>query len=151
MPFNEPIEQRYNDLLRQRLALKGELALLKKTKEAELAAERSSRYKMLLGLLLLPLFTFLCNQKTTPSVYEHKIAVQRDSIQQLLDEKTQLLKTEKDSIRYVIQKGDMLISLGQLFYNDSTAGYQIGKDNGFTSDRQHRKLVIGDTLTIHFR
>ena len=151
MSFNEPIEQRYNDLLKQRLALKGELALLKKTKEGEIAAERRSRYKMLLGLLLLPLFTFLCNQKTPPSVYEHKIAVQRDSIQQLLDDTALLLKTEKDSIRYVIQKGDMLISLGQLFYNDSTAGYQIGKDNGFTTERQHRKLVIGDTLTIHFR
>jgi hypothetical protein len=151
MSFNEPIEQRYNDLLKQRLALKGELALLKQTKEAELAAERSSRYKMLLGLLLLPLFTLVCNRKTPPSVYEHKIAVQRDSIQQLLDEKAELIKTEKDSIRYVIQKGDMLIALGQMFYNDSTAGYQIGKDNGFTTERQHRNLVIGDTLTIHFR
>ncbi|MDZ7877021.1 MAG: hypothetical protein U5L45_05090 [Saprospiraceae bacterium] len=151
MSFNEPIEQRYNDLLKQRLELKGEIALLKHTKEAELVIERRSRYKMLLSLLLLPLFTFVCNRKIPSSVYEHKIAVQRDSIQQLLDEKALLLKTQKDSIRYVIQKGDMLIALGQLFYNDSTAGYQIGKDNGFVTQQQHENLVIGDTLTIRFR
>ena len=151
MSFNEPIEQRYNDLLKQRLALKGELALLKKTKEGEIAAERWSRYKMLLGLLLLPLFTFLCNQKTPPSVYEHKIALKSDSIQQLLIEKDNLIRTKKDSIKYVIKQGDMLTTLGYLFFNDAEAGYQIGKDNGFTTEKQHKKLVIGDTLTIRFR
>jgi hypothetical protein len=151
MSFDEPIEHRYNDLLKQRLALEGQLAMLRKNQEAELAAERRSRYKMLLWLLLLPLFTFLCNQKTPPSVYEHQIAVQRDSIKQLLNEQENIKKTQKESIKYVIQQGDMLISLGQLFYNDSTAGYQIGKDNGFTTDKQHRKLVIGDTLNIYFR
>ena len=151
MSFDEPIEQRYNDLLRQRIALEGELALLRKNQELELATERRSRYKMLLGILLLPLFTFVCNQKTTPSVYEHQIAVKSDSIKLLLNEQEGFRKTEKDSIRYKIREGDMLISLGKLFYNDSTAGYQIGRDNGFTTERQHRKLVIGDTLTIHFR
>ena len=151
MSFDEPIEQRYNDLLRQRLALEGELAMLRKNQEVELAAERSSRYKFLLGILLLPLFTFVCNRKTDPSVYEQQIAVKSDSIKLLLNEQLGYKLTEKDAIRYVIRQGDMLVSLGQLFYNDSTAGYQIGKDNGFTTERQHRKLVIGDTLMIHFR
>ena len=151
MIFDEPIEKRYNDLLKQRISLEGELAMLRKTKEAELAAERSSRYKMLLGLLLLPLFTFVCNQKTPPSVYEHKIALKSDSIQQLLIEKDNLIRTKKDSIKYVIKQGDMLTTLGYLFFNDAEAGYQIGKDNGFTTEKPHKKLVIGDTLTIHFR
>jgi hypothetical protein len=151
MSFDEPIEQRYNDLLRQRIALEGELAMLRKNQEIELAAERSSRYKFLLAILLLPLCTFVCNRKTDPSVYEYQIAVKSDSIKQLLSEQQGFKLTEKDSIHYVIQQGDMLISLGQLFYNDSTAGYQIGKDNGFSTERQYRKLLIGDTLTIHFR
>jgi hypothetical protein len=151
MSFDEPIEQRYNDVLRQRIALEGEIAMLRKNQELELAAERSSRYKFLLGILLLPLFTFVCNRKTDPSVYEHQIAVKSDSIKLLLDEHKGFRLTEKDSIHYIVRQGDMLIGLGQLFYNDSTAGYQIGKDNGFSTERQHRKLVIGDTLTIHFR
>ena len=151
MSFDEPIEHRYNDLLKQRIALEGQLAMLRKNQEAELAAERRSRYKMLLWILLLPLFTFLCNKKTPPSVYEHKIAVQRDSIKLLLNEVQNINKTKKNTIKYTIQQGDMLISLGQLFYNDSTAGYQIGRDNGFITNEQHRQLVIGDTLTIYFR
>ncbi len=151
MIFDEPIEKRFNDLLKQRIALEGELAMLHKNKDLELAAERRSRYKMLLGLMLLPLLTFLCQQKTPPSVYEHKIALKSDSIQQLLTEKNDLMRTKKDSIKYVIQKGDMLISLGKMFYNDSVAGYQIGKDNGFTTEKQYRQLVIGDTLKIYFR
>jgi hypothetical protein len=151
MKFEEPIEKRYNDLLKQRIALEGELVVLRKNNELELAAERKSRYKMLLGLLLLPLFTFVCNRKTDPSVYEHKIALKTDSIQQLLMEKDHLLTTKSDSIKYVVKEGDMLVSLGQLFFNDPKAGYQIGKDNGFDTEKQYRKLVIGDTLTIHFR
>jgi hypothetical protein len=151
MIFDEPIEKRYNDLLKQRIALEGELAMLQKNAASELAAERSSRYKMLLGLLLLPLLTFVCNTKEDPSVSAHKIAVKADSIQQLLMEKDNLLTTKKDSIKYVIKEGDMLVSLGQLFFNDPKAGYQIGKDNGFDTEKQYRKLVVGDTLTIRFR
>ncbi len=148
MLFNEPIEQRYNDLLKQRIALEGELALLRKTSVSELSAESRSRYKMLLGVLLLPVLTFLCNSKKDPSVYEHQIAVQRDSIELL---KTAVAKAQKAPLKYVVKKGDMLVSLGHLFFNDSTAGYKIGQDNGFTSAEQHKKLVIGDTLTIRFQ
>jgi hypothetical protein len=93
----------------------------------------------------------VCNKKTDPSVYEHKLAIKSDSIQQLLMDKDNLIKTQKDSIKYVVKQGDMLYSLGQLFFNDNKAGYQIGKDNGFTTENQYKKLVIGDTLTIHFR
>jgi hypothetical protein len=145
MLFNEPIQQRYNDLLKQRIALEGELALLRKSKDAELAIERRSRYKMLLGLLLLPLLTFLCKPKMDPSVYDRKIALQRDSIELL---KSDLEKSKQKSFKYVVKKGDMLVTLGQLFFNDAQMGYKIGQDNGFTSDEQHKKLVIGDTLTI---
>jgi hypothetical protein len=79
------------------------------------------------------------------------MALKTDSIQQLLMEKDNLLRTKKDSIQYVIKEGDMLVSLGQLFFNDPKAGYQIGKDNGFDTEKQYRKLVVGDTLTIRFR
>ena len=60
-------------------------------------------------------------------------------------------KVKKDSVQYIIRKGDMLISLGNLFFNDPDAGYQIGIDNGITSKEQQYNLNEGDTLTIHYR
>jgi hypothetical protein len=151
MSFNEPIEQRFNDLLKQRVALEGELALLRKNQTETLAAERRGFYKILLIVLLLPLLTFLCKPKVDPSVLTHQIAEKRDSIDLLLGENAHLSATRKASVKYVIKQGDMLVSLGYLFYNDSTAGYQIGRDNGLKTEQQHRKLTVGDTLTVNFR
>ena len=45
----------------------------------------------------------------------------------------------------------MLITLGNLFFNDPAAGYQIGMDNGISSKEQQYNLIPGDTLTIHYR
>ena len=146
--FNEPIEERYNDVLRQRVALEGQLSLLKSNHQQELkiAHKRSNRYLLL--LLLLPLTTLLCKKKIDPSVYERQLTAQRDSIQQITQDLV-LEKNRKHTIKYVIRKGDMLTSLGELFFNNRESGYQIGLDNGIKTEYQLYHLVPGDTLLIN--
>ncbi len=146
--FNEPIEERYNDVLRQRVALEGQLSLLKSNHQQELkiAHKRSNRYLLL--LLLLPLTTLLCKKKIDPSVYERQLTAQRDSIQQITRDLV-LEKEKKHTIKYVIRKGDVLTSLGELFFNNREAGYQIGLDNGINTEYQLYHLVPGDTLLIN--
>ena len=60
-----------------------------------------------------------------------------------------LEKNKKHSFKYAIKKGDMLTSLGQQFFNNKDAGYQIGKDNGITTNYQEFHLTPGDTLLIN--
>ncbi len=152
--LNEPIEEKYNEVLRKRIALEGEIAMMRRNHEAELHQSDKRSYRYLWLLLILPLTTLLCRKKIDPSVYERQIVAQRDSIQQLSQLKQQMEALEKTSVRkvkYVIQKGDDLAKIGDLFFNDIKTGYQIGKDNNLYSDFQHQHLNPGDTLVIKFR
>ena len=149
--FQEPFEDRYNDLLKKRVALEGQLALLRLQADTERAKVRS---KNKLSLFLLLILAFLCliyGKKRYITPLEQKIALQQDSMTKLKNEITIAQKVKKDSIRYVIRKGDMLITLGHLFFNDPAQGYQIGIDNGISSKQQQYNLTPGDTLTIHYR
>ena len=149
--FQEPLEERYNDLLKQRVALEGKLAISQHQAETELAKARSKNKRYLFLLILLPLLTFWYNKTQYIKPLEQKTALQQDSIAKLKNEIADIKKVKKDSIRYVIQKGDMLVTLGNLFFNDPAFGYQIGLDNGITSKEQQYNLILGDTLTIHYR
>ncbi len=152
--LNEPLQERYNELLRKRIALEGEIAMMRRNHEVELRQSDKRSYRYLWLLLILPLTTLLCRKKIDPSVYDRQIVVQRDSIQQLLQLKIQMEALEKTTVRkvkYVIQEGDDLAKLGLLFFNDLKTGYQIGKDNHLYSDYQHQHLIPGDTLLIKFR
>jgi hypothetical protein len=152
--LNEPLEERYNELLRKRIALEGEIAMMRRNHEAELRLSDKRSYRYLWLLLILPLTTLLCQKKIDPSVYDRQIVAQRDSIQQLLQLKNQMETLEKTTVRqvkYVIKEGDDLAKLGLLFFNDLKTGYQIGKDNNLYSDYQHQHLIPGDTLLINFR
>jgi hypothetical protein len=149
--FQEPIEERYNDLLKKRIALEGELALTRRQSDTALTKAKNKNKRYLFLLLLLPLLTFWCTKTKYIKPLEQKIIVQQDSLKQLQREYASIKKIKKDSIHYVIKQGDMLVTLGQLFFNDPTAGYQIGIENGITSNYQQYHLIPGDTLTIHYR
>lgn len=149
--FQEPLEERYNDLLKQRVALEGKLAISRHQAETELAKARSKNKRYLFLLLLLPLLTLWYNKTQYIKPLEQKTVLLQDSIVQLKNDITAIKKVKKDSVRYVIRKGDMLVTLGNLFFNDPTAGYQIGLDNGIASKEQQYHLIPGDTLTIHYR
>ncbi len=149
--LQEPIEERYNEILRQHMALKGEMAMLRQKQTEDLRKADKRSYRFLYILLILPLTTFLCGKKIDPSVYERQIAAQRDSISQLQSEMALLEKTQIKQTRYVIRPGDDLSIIGNLFFNDIKTAYQIGKDNGLYSDYQHHHIRPGDTLVINFR
>ncbi len=149
--FHEPLEERYNELLKQRVALEGKLALSRHQAETELAKARTKNKRYLFLLLLLPFLTFWCNKTQYIKPLEQKAALQQDSIAKLKNEMAVLKKIKKDSILYVIKKGDMLVTLGNLFFNDPAEGYQIGIENGIASKEQQHNLIPGDTLTIHYR
>ena len=149
--LQEPIEERYNEILRQHIALKGEMAMLRQKQTEDLRKADKRSYRFLYILLILPLTTFLCGKKIDPSVYERQIAAQRDSITQLQSAMILLEKTKIRQTQYVIRPGDDLSIIGNLFFNDIKTAYQIGKDNGLYSDYQHQHLHPGDTLVINFR
>ena len=149
--LQEPIEERYNEVLRQRIALVGEMAILRQKHKEELQKAQKSPYRFLYILLVLPLTTFLCGKKIDPSVYERQIAAQRDSITQLQSEVLLLGKTQIKQIKYAIRPGDDLSIIGNLFFNEKKAAYQIGRDNGLYSDYQHQHIRPGDTLLINYR
>ena len=52
--FQEPLEDRYNDLLKQRVALKGELASVRKQAEENLSKARTKNRRYVLLLFLIP-------------------------------------------------------------------------------------------------
>ena len=149
--LQEPIEERYNEILRQHIALKGEMAMLRQKQTEDLRKADRRSYRFLYIFLILPLTTFLCGKKIDPSVYERQIAAQRDSINQLQSAMILLEKTKIRQTQYVIRPGDDLSIIGNLFFNDIKTAYQIGKDNGLYSDYQHQHLHPGDTLVINFR
>ena len=149
--LQEPIEERYNEILRQHIALKGEMAMLRQKQTEDLRKADKRSYRFLYILLILPLTTFLCGKKIDPSVYERQITAQRDSITQLQSAMILLEKTKIRQTQYVIRPGDDLSIIGNLFFNDIKTAYQIGKDNGLYSDYQHQHLHLGDTLVINFR
>lgn len=149
--FQEPLVEKYNDVLKKRVALEGELAQTRQKLEKKLDRARSKNKRYLFLLLLLPVLAFWWSKKKYITPLEQQVVVQTDSIVKLQEDIVQARKIKKDSIRYVIRKGDMLVTLGSLFFNDPAIGYQIGIENGITSDYQRYHLRPGDTLTIHYR
>jgi hypothetical protein len=146
--LKEPIEEKYTEILKQRLALEGEVAQWKQRHVNDVTRYKQRANRLILLLLLLPLTTFIFKRKPTPSVDWHPIAAQRDSLQILLNN---LEKTSVKHIKYSIQKGDNPSSLGLHFYNDEKAAYQIIKDNNLDAYGPERELKTGDTLTIYYR
>ena len=152
--FTESIEEKYKELLRQRVALEGDWSLQKRQQEEALgkAKKRASQYLLL--LLLLPLTTLICHRRKEAAMltaYENQILAQKDSLRNLREDVRFLDKTKVKQLKYVIKPGDMLGILGELFFNDREAGIQIGKDNGIITSEQMANLRVGDTLKIIFR
>ena len=78
-----------------------------------------------------------------------KVKNKEEVIAQLNQELTTIRGTKiKRELKYIIKKDDTLFELAKLFYNDSTAWYQIALDNKIYDVRG---LPIGDTLTLKYR
>lgn len=149
--MKEPIEFRFNELLREHTALKGAYQIAQKTANEQLEKTQKSANRYLLLLLFLPLFTLLCHKIPPPSVSRIEYSNTRDSLETLRFLHQKMGMTAKNQVKYVVKQGDMLVTIGELFFNNREAGYQIGIDNNIISDYDQKHLVVGDTLIINFR
>ena len=152
--FTESIEEKYKELLRQRIALEGELSMQKRHHEEALSKAKKRANQYLLLLLLLPLTTLICHRRKEAAMltgYENQILAQKDSLRNLREDVRFLDKTKTKQLKYVVKQGDMLGILGELFFNDREAGTQIGRDNGIITSEQMANLRAGDTMKIIFR
>lgn len=149
------LEDDYVEAVKQRISMEGELVQTRQNHQRQLQDRRRRNNRLLLLLLCLPLLQWLLGKRPPPPLVVkevQQVTMDSDSLakelKQMQRQLTSLEAQKVRSIQYVIRKGDVLESLGLLFFNDRMAGYQIGKDNGITPQQY---LQPGDTLDIHFR
>lgn len=156
------MEEKYIETAKTVVALEGEL--LQGKKEYEQQLKKKGRWNFLLGCMLL-LVPFLCYFFYQPppievvakpvdavdsiQLYQTKLVEKEEQINQLQQTLADIQGAKvRRELKYVVKKGDILNELGKLFYNDSTAWYQIALDNKIYDIRG---LPVGDTLTIKYR
>jgi hypothetical protein len=144
----EQLEEKYKEVLKQRLTLEGEVALWKQRYQEDVARYKQRANRYILLLLLLPLIALFFKRQPPPSVDWQPFALQRDSLKNLLDN---LAHTSVHQIKYIAKKGDTPASLALLFYNDEKAAAQIIKENYLDLLGYVREIKAGDTLKIIFR
>lgn len=156
------LEDQYVETVKAKVALEGEQIQSKKVYEATLRKKNRRINGLLFLLFLLPLTYYFFGQPQPKVITTPNLAL-RDSLDQIIvelaeTEKELALKNQKLTIikktqnirelEYVVQEGDVLYDLGVLFYNDTTAWYQIALDNKIYDIKG---LPIGDTLKIIYR
>ncbi|MEL6864107.1 MAG: hypothetical protein AAFP19_06805 [Bacteroidota bacterium] len=148
------VESQHVENIKARVSLEGELKTSQRDHREAMHRQKRRFNNLVLLLLTLPLLNLICTQRPLPPV-KQSIIISNDSIDhykkanQALQTQIEALQTQEVSqIEYIIQEGDRLVDLGQLFYNDPNAGYLIGKQNAVANPR---RLQPGDTLTIRFR
>lgn len=148
-PFRiiEELDEQYREVLKQRVALEGELAVANKATAAYRG--KSGRYLLAFGLMA-ALTAWLWIYKQRPIVQKVQTIVQTDSLNYYREELAAYRQRSPREIKYVIKDKDVLEDLGELFYNSMTAGYRIGRDNGIETRQERRRLNPGDTLVIRF-
>jgi len=157
------MEEKYIDSAKSVVALEGNL--LQGKKEFQRKLNKKKRWNSLLWFLLflLPILYYFYERPvekevvvqptlkldSIEAIYQEKLSHKDSEIAELNEQFTavQNAKVVRE-LKYVVKKGDVLHELGLLFYNDSTAWYQIALDNKI---HDIRGLPIGDTLTIKYR
>ncbi len=158
----DALEDQYVETLKSKVALEGAQIQKRIAHEQALKKKRRRINSLLFLLFLLPL-AYYCFGRPKPEIIASPNLELLDSLDRY---KNKLSKTETDlvlktqqlakiksthnvrEITYVVKKGDRLYDLGILFYNDTTAWYQIAIDNKIYDIKG---LPVGDTLTIKYR
>lgn len=158
------MEDQFLDLKKEKIRLEGNLVQQKNQYEAILKKNRKRHNRRWLFLsLLVPLGLYLLIDNNEPQLGFMDNTIQQDSIRLLqhtlmakeselieLNRQLSAIKTTKvrKELKYVVKKGDTLNELAKLFYNDSTAWYQVALDNKIYDIRG---LPIGDTIVLKYR
>ncbi|MEY4935608.1 MAG: hypothetical protein RIS64_1967 [Bacteroidota bacterium] len=155
--IHETVEDRLKSVLKQRLALEGEIALLKKKQDhAKAARARKRNYLIIIGLISFILWRAIRKPMVLRADYTRK----SDSLT-LMKQRFEWMQYRFDTlnnkppcikvIQYTYQHGDYLEKLGLLFFNNAKMGYQIGRDNGIYTHEQWKKINQGDIINIYIR
>lgn len=157
------MEDKYVESAKRVVELEGNL--LQGKKEFQQQLRKKSKWNSFLWFLLflLPLLYYFFGKPaqkeivveptnqidSITTIYQEKLAGKTTEISELNKtiDAIQGAKVKRE-LKYVVKKGDILNDLGKLFYNDSTAWYQIALDNKIYDVRG---LPVGDTLTIKYR
>lgn len=158
----DALEDQYVETVKAKIALEGE-QVQKEIEYHQALKKKNRRINRLLFLLfLLPILYYFFGRpepKTIVSPNTQMIDT-LDRYKQMLAEKELMLEDLNRQlvtiqhtqhireIQYVVKKGDRLYDLGVLFYNDTTAWYQIALDNKIYDIKG---LPVGDTLRIKYR
>ena len=149
---NESLEDKYFKVLRQRISLEGDLALMRQnaTELVQSSSVKAKRYLLLLFLTPLCLL-FFRNRQVKITAVQNQLSQQTDSVSLLKERILILENTQCKRIRYITQSTDNLAILGELFYNDSLAGKQIDLDNHLHMPSLQTKMFAGDTIYLKYR
>ena len=144
--------QKTNDVLSKNLELEGEIQKLNfEATMQKKKAQQELRY-MLCALFLMPLVLLFAHNKKVKWVELNNSSQQISTELSTLTEKlAQIEKTQMHAIKYITQPGDNLAKIGNLFYNDTKAGYRIATDNKLHVTDLDVLLFPNDTLTIVYR
>jgi len=156
------LEEQYVETMKAKVALEGE-QLQKKNDYHQVLKKKNRRINSLLFLLFLLPILYYCFGRSTPKIipspntqiidtlerYKQTLADKELILEDLNRQLSTIQRTQYvREIQYVVKKGDRLYDLGVLFYNDTTAWYQIALDNKIYDIKG---LPVGDTLRIKYR
>ena len=158
----DALEEKYVDTAKANVALEGEQVQKKIAYERALKKKNRQVRGLFFLVCLLP-FLYYLMKPDKPKVVHAPVIITMDTLdwykktltekELALDKlKQQLLSIQSTQeireIEYIVKKGDRLYDLGILFYNDTSAWYQLALDNKIYDVRG---LPIGDTLRIKYR
>ncbi len=156
------LEEKYVEIVKNKVELEGMQVQQIKVLEHQLARKKKRNLLLWLLLLSLPLLYFFCAPKE-PSNNMTPIIERNDSLEiykaMLIEHEIEIKALNRQlkaiegtmnvrELKYEVKEGDLLYDLGILFYNDTSAWYQIALDNKIYDVRG---LPKGDTISIKYR
>ncbi len=158
----DALEDQYVETVKSKVAIEGE-KLQSSIEYAQNLKKKNRRINGLLFLLFLLSLLYYFFGRPEPqknvivdlkyldslTIYKNKFAEKEAALTTVHQQLTSIKTTQNiRELTYVVKKGDILYDLGVLFYNDTTAWYQIALDNKIYDIKG---LPIGDTLKIKYR
>lgn len=158
----DTLEEQYVEIVKNKVEREGRQVQQIKDLEHQLARKKKRNILLWLLLFSLPLLYYFCApkepQKTAipiierkdslelykTMITEHEIEIKALNRQLKAIEGTMNVR----ELKYEVKEGDLLYDLGLLFYNDTSAWYQIALDNKIYDVRG---LPKGDTISIKYR
>jgi hypothetical protein len=149
-------EFKLKTLLRDNIALKGNLVECEKRSHTDLGKLKNTNAYLWLLLLFLPLGYCFFKKKNLPSNTQSITASspqkqEFDSLQYYKNLTDSLASQHVRRIVYVLKQGDNDETIGHLFFNNPADGTRICRENGIDTREKRHAMKPGDTIIINYR